>query len=86
MSKTYGQVLLDEMEQSIHFDRLSLVPDAEFDRCARAVLLEFVRRVEEKKDEILKSPGHYSAWYDEPEEQALIQAFNQLSAELKETK
>lgn len=86
MSKTYGDILQEECDKRFDSVFLHCDTDGLLEEVARALLLEFVKRVEEKKDEILKFPGHYSAWYDEPEEQALIQAFNQLSTELREAK
>lgn len=83
-AKTYGQVLLDEMENGTEFDRLSLVSDATFERCARTVILEFVRRVEELQEEIADS-GDYD---DAPNiyHETKPMAFDQLSTELKEAK
>lgn len=88
-AKTYGQVLLDAMEQETDFNRsaiaqLSLVSDATFERCARAVILEFVRRVEFKASEIVASgdfedpPYTYSV--------TTAEAFDMLHSELQEAK
>lgn len=79
MSKTYGQVLLDAMEQSGPFDDLSLVEDEMFDGLARAVILEFVKRVEERA----KQTQH---WRGRGEDEAIAAAFEELSDELKEAK
>ncbi len=82
MSKTYGQVLLDEMYEGIHFERLSMVPEEEFDRCARAVILEFVRRVEEESliqsYSDIQADADANCWH--------LSAFRKLAAELKEAK
>jgi len=85
MSKTYGQVLLDEMYEGIHFERLSMVPEEEFDRCARAVILEFVRRVEERMGAI-EGNAEMHLTIAETRSIALGKAFDQVSTELKEAK
>ena len=85
-AETYGKILLNAMEKSGPFDRLSLVEDETFDELARAVILEFVRRVEERGQTLLNDYSFYAAWHSEVEEQALIHAYQQISNEIKEAK
>lgn len=81
-AKTYGQVLLDEMENGTEFERLSLVRDETMERCARAVILEFVRRVEDESLKIsysdIQGEADADCWH--------LSAFRKLAAELKEAK
>lgn len=84
-AKTYGQVLKDALTDDPEIGRLLFVPDESFERCARAVILEFVRRVEEREyntpepDDYYGNEGFYS-------HKLLADAFRELSTELKEAK
>ena len=79
-AKTYGQVLLDEMENGTEFERLSLVRDETMERCARAVILEFVMRVEERAQSF-SDDSDIPIWAVNTYEKAFLQ----LSTELKES-
>ena len=85
-AKNYGQVLRDDMDNGTEFDRLSLVSDATFERCARAVILEFVRRVEERAEELERIGENKHEWGVTEDWSNLFDAFEQLSKEIKEAK
>ena len=83
-AKTYGQVLRDAMDNEDDFERLSMVDPEAFERCARAVILEAFRRVEERAEELdykEKSKPFYRT-----SEDYLSAAFFSISTELKEAK
>lgn len=81
-AKTYGEILKDALTDDPEIGRLLFVPDESFERCARAVILEFVRRVE---DEALKIS--YSDIQGEEDADCWhLSAFRKLAAELKEAK
>lgn len=85
MSKTYGQVLQEECDKRfdsvfLHCDTDGLVEDV-----ARAVILEFVKRVEERASNDLK--GRNAAMdYPYTQDVCVRNAFCELSTELKEAK
>lgn len=82
MSKTYGEILF-ESQGGTGWASQSEAVRTLFETRAKDLILEFVRRVEEKKEELLNDPSFYAKWHRDTEEQALIHA---LSTELKEAK
>ena len=81
-AKTYGPLLRAVMDIEDEFERLSLVSDETMERCARAVILEFVRRVEDEALKIsysdIQGEADADCWH--------LSAFRKLAAELKEAK
>lgn len=80
-TKTYGQVLRDELDSRTEGMRVSLYDQSVFDQVARAVLLEFVRRVEERAQSF-SDDSDIPIWAVNTYEKAFLQ----LSTELKEAK
>lgn len=80
-AKTYGQVLMGELNAHVEGLRLSIADSNALERCARAVLLEFVSRVEERAQSF-SDDSDIPIWAVNTYEKAFLQ----LSTELKEAK
>lgn len=80
-AKTYGEILKDALTDDPEIGRLLFVPDESFERCARAVILEFVMRVEERAQSF-SDDSDIPIWAVNTYEKAFLQ----LSTELKEAK
>ncbi len=81
-AKTYGQVLENELDKNgEHIFRISEIGNDCMERCARAVILEFVMRVEERAQSF-SDDSDIPIWAVNTYEKAFLQ----LSTELKEAK
>jgi len=82
MSKTYGQILTEESCKRINERMTTLGYDESQEEVARAVILEFVKRVEEESllqsYSDIQADGDADCWH--------LSAFRKLAAELKEAK
>ena len=81
-AKTYGKALMGELNAHVEGLRLSIADSNALERCARAVILEFVRRVEDEALKIsysdIQGEADADCWH--------LSAFRKLAAELKEAK
>lgn len=81
-AKTYGQILTEETVKRINDRMTSDGYDKAQEEIARAVILEFVKRVEEESllqsYSDIQADGDADCWH--------LSAFRKLAAELKEAK
>ena len=83
-AKTYGQVLENELDKNgEHIFRISEIGNDCMEQVARAVILEFVRRVEE---ESLSRTRDLDTEARSASANAHLMAFDQLAHKLKEAK
>ena len=86
-SKTYGQILIDGVNSEMFIrDRQFLYSEEAHERIARAVILEFIRRVEEEALAWQEDVCFNEEIVWENKIRALGQAFRKLSTEIKEAK
>ena len=83
-AKTYGQILTEETVKRINDRMTSDGYDKAQEEIARAVILEFVRRVDERAEELSNKPGPRSFYHTF--ENDMVNAFTILSTKLKEAK
>lgn len=85
-AKTYGQIMTESIHEHINERMTSLGYDQSQEKVARAVILEFVRRVEERAAELERSGANQIECGITEKWANLFDAFEQLSTEIKEAK